>query len=68
MKLGFLPSPVRGWETIDEAGRFSKQTGRIMILRLKFPKNAEKWVGHKNLARIIYEDYPMSKIFNGYEA
>jgi hypothetical protein len=67
MNTGSLPSPVRGWETIEEAERFSKQTGRSMILRLKFPKSAEKWVGHKNLARVIYEPYPTSKIFNGFQ-
>jgi len=55
--------PIRAWETIKEAERFSKQTGRPIILRLKFPENAPKLEGHKNLARVMMEPYPMSKIF-----
>lgn len=54
---GAIKAPVRGWETISEAERFSKQTGRKIILRLKFPDNAEKWPGHHNLARVVYNDY-----------
>ena len=66
IKQGFLPAPVRSWETIEEAERFSKQTGRAMILRLKTPENTPKLEGHKNKARIMWQNYPTSKIFNGY--
>ena len=66
IKQGFLPSPVRSWETIEEAERFSKQTGRAMILRLKIPENTPKLEGHKNKARIMYQNYPTSQIFNGF--
>jgi hypothetical protein len=66
IKQGFLPSPVRAWETIEEAERFSKQTGRAMILRLKFPYDAEKWEGHRDKARVIHQNYPTSSIFNGF--
>ena len=41
----------------QQAERFSKQTGRTIILRLKFPDNAEKYTGHFNQARILYRDY-----------
>lgn len=37
---GILP-PVRAWESLPSAERFSKQTGRKVILRLKFPDTAE---------------------------
>ena len=55
--------PVRAWETIKEAERFSKQTGRPIILGLKFPENSKKLEGHKNMARVMTEPYPMSKMF-----
>ena len=67
IKQGFLPAPVRAWETIEEAERFSKQTGRAMILRLKFPNDAPKLEGHKNKARVIYQHYPLSIPFNGFQ-
>jgi len=67
IKQGFLPAPVRAWETIEEAERFSKQTGRAMILRLKFPEDTPKLEGHKNKARILHQNYPTANIFNGYK-
>ena len=66
LNQGYLPSPVRAWETIKEAERFSKQTGRALILRLKFPEDAEKLFGHKNMARVIYNHYPLSIPLNGF--
>lgn len=56
---GFIKAPVRAWITIDEAERFSKQTGRRIILRLKFPADAEVWTGHRCMARIIYDNYKL---------
>ena len=49
--------PVRAWENIEQAERMSKSTGRKIILRLRFPDNAEKLEGHFNQARVIYEPY-----------
>lgn len=66
LKWGYLPAPVRAWETIEEAERFSKQTGRAMILRLKFPVDAPKLAGHKNKARVLSQHYPLSIPFNGF--
>ena len=45
-----------------EAERMSKSTGRKIILRLKFPDNADKCEGHFNQARILYEPYILDSI------
>lgn len=67
LKCGYLPAPVRAWETITEAERFSKQTGRAIILRLKFPEDVPKLFGHKNMARVLGQHYPLSIPFNGFK-
>lgn len=59
IKSGCIKAPVRAWENFQQAERFSKQTGRTIILRLKFPDNAQKYEGHFNQARIIYTDYKL---------
>ena len=59
IKSGCIKAPVRAWENFQQAERFSKQTGRTVILRLKFPDNAQKYDGHFNQARIIYTDYKL---------
>ena len=59
MASGCIKAPVRAWENIQQAERFSKQTGRTIILRLKFPDDASKYEGHFNQARVIYNDYPL---------
>ncbi len=57
---GYIKAPVRAWIDIKEAERFSKQTGRQIILRLKFPRNKIKILdGHKGKAVYIDEDYPL---------
>lgn len=56
LKTGKIVAPVRAWENIQQAERFSKQTGRKIILRLKFPDTASKYEGHFNEARISYTD------------
>lgn len=56
-KRGGIKAPVRAWENVQQAERMSISTGRPIILRLKFPDNAEKLIGHFNQARIIHEDY-----------
>ena len=57
LKTGYIKPPVRAWENIEQAERMSKSTGRKIILRLKFPDNADKCEGHFNQARILYEPY-----------
>lgn len=57
LKTGAILPPVRAWENIEQAERMSKSTGRKIILRLRFPDNAEKLEGHFNQARVLYEPY-----------
>lgn len=52
-KTGKILPPVRAWENIDQAQRMSLSTGRHIILRLKFPNNAEKLEGHFGQARVM---------------
>jgi hypothetical protein len=59
-QYGGIKAPVRAWENIEQAARMSVSTGRPIILRLKFPNNADKLDGHFNQARILQTDY----IFN----
>ena len=59
---GCILPPVRAWENIEQAERMSKTTGRKIILRLKFPDNADKCEGHFNQARILYEPYILDSI------
>lgn len=54
--------PVRAWESVEEAERFSKSTARRVILRLKFPPDAPRLPGHKGKAYVLNEHYP----FNGF--
>ena len=42
--------------------RFSKQTGRKVILRLKFPENAEQLPGHKGMALVMHEKYKLASV------
>lgn len=62
LKTGYIKPPVRAWENIEQAERMSKSTGRKIILRLKFPDNANKCEGHFNQARILYEPYILDSI------
>ena len=59
---GRIKPPVRAWSCIEEAERFSKQTGRPIILRLKFPENAEVLEGHKGMARVIHQPYEVGDL------
>lgn len=52
-KTGKILPPIRAWENIAQAKRMSINTGRRIILRLKFPNNAEKLEGHFNQARVL---------------
>lgn len=62
LKTGYIKPPVRAWESIEQAERMSKQTGRKIILRLKFPDNAQKLEGHYNQARVIFVPYTLKNI------
>jgi len=57
VKSGKINPPVRAWETIEQAERMSKHSGRRIILRLKFPEQADKLEGHFGQARVLYEPY-----------
>ena len=60
---GKILAPVRAWENIQQAERMSISTGRRIILRLRFPNNAEKLEGHFNQARVLHYDMPFPKDF-----
>ena len=60
LKTGYILPPVRAWENIEQAERMSKSTGRRIILRLKFPNNAEKLEGHFNQARVLNQPLKMT--------
>jgi hypothetical protein len=58
-QTGGINPPVRAWENIEQAERFSKSTGRKVILRLKFPDDAPKLEGHFNQARVLQTRYKL---------
>ena len=57
LRSGGIEPPVRAWVDIEQAERFSKSTGRMIILRLKFPANAEVLEGHYGKARVLRQRY-----------
>lgn len=57
---GKIRPPVRAWENIQQAERMSISTGRRIILRLKFPDNADKLEGHFNEARVLNVPYEIN--------
>lgn len=62
LKSGCINAPVRAWENIQQAERMSISTGRKIILRLKFPNNAEKLEGHFNQARVLRTNYKLENL------
>jgi len=62
IESGKILPPVRAWENINDAERMSIQTGRKIILRLKFPDNSPKLAGHKNRARVFYEAIQINSV------
>jgi len=50
LSQGYILPPVRAWKKIEHAEKFSKQTGRRIILRLKFPDDVKQLPGHKGNA------------------
>jgi len=59
---GGIRPPVRAWTSLEEAKRFSIQTGRRIILRLKFPDNCRKLEGHRGKAVVYDNIYPLTDI------
>ena len=59
---GSIRPPVRAWKTIEGAEIFSKKTGRQIILRLKFPDDAETLEGHKGMAVVFRGTFPFPRI------
>ena len=62
MQNGLIKPPVRAWENVEQAERMSKSTGRKIILRLRFPDNAEKLEGHFNQARVLHVPYELNSM------
>lgn len=62
IESGMILPLVRAWEDIEQAERMSISTGRKIILRLRFPDNAEKLEGHFNQARVLYEPYILESL------
>lgn len=61
---GYIKAPVRAWRRIESAERFSKQTGRRLIIRLKFPGSAKRLFGHRDEAVYLEHDleFPRSAV------
>lgn len=59
---GCINAPVRAWKNIQQAERMSLSTGRRIILRLKFPDNAQTLEGHFGEAVVLNQNYD----FKGY--
>lgn len=69
-RTGKILPPVRAWCDIAEAVRFSCQTGRPIILRLRFPDNAPRLEGHGGNAVVlqtpfILDDTLRAPVING---
>ena len=62
LKTGAIMPPIRAWENIEQAERMSLSTGRRIIIRLKFPRNAPKLEGHFNHARVLNVRYAIGCI------
>lgn len=60
LEAGEIKAPVRAWDNINSAEEFSKQTGRPIILRLRF-SFAKRLEGHKQNAVYIAEDFSLEK-------
>ncbi|NOR85089.1 hypothetical protein GQ473_03150 [archaeon] len=56
-RVGFIKAPIRAWKNIQSAEKFSIQTGRQIIIRLKFPNNVEQLEGHGGNA-VVIKDKP----------
>jgi len=57
-----IHAPVRAWLNIGAAERFSKQTGRQIILRLKKNPSFMPYAGHRGEAVISHENYSLRSL------
>ena len=60
-QTGVIKPPVRAWKTPEEALRFSQQTGRAVIVRLRF-FNYRQYEGHRNQALETFDEIPYTMI------
>ena len=64
INTGVILPPVRAWINIVDAGNFSTQTGRLVILRLKFNKeDINVLEGHRGKAVYISQPYLIKENF-----
>lgn len=62
LQRGVILPPVRAWTDIQAAERFSRATGRPIILVLKFDiERVRRLEGHSGKAVFIQEPYNISK-------
>lgn len=54
-----IKAPVRAWKNIEDAEKFSIQTGRKLILRIKLPDDTPTLEGHKGNAVIYNRKLPL---------
>ncbi len=59
---GHIKAPVRAWKSIAAAERFSKQTGRRVILRLKSDETFTQYEGHRGEAVVSDKNYVLRDI------
>lgn len=56
LETGRIWPPVRFWITIADAERFSRQTGRRVILRISVPDDAaQSYPGHRGRAWVCQQ-------------
>lgn len=62
MEHNLIKGPVRAWLNIEAAERFSKQTGRKIIIRIKLNKSFRPYEGHKGEAVISDDMYVLDSM------
>ena len=53
-ETGYIKSPVRAWESCEDAAKYSAQTGRRLIIRLKLPEDSV--IEYRNNGNAIISD------------
>lgn len=59
LERGHILPPVRAWRSLEGAERFSRQTGRRIILRLHAKGSFEPLGGHRGQALVSYAPHPL---------
>ena len=62
MEHGCIFPPVRAWKSIDAAERFSKQTGRRVVVRLKSDDTFRTLEGHRGEALVSGNVYRLEDV------